>query len=467
VAARSTWILRYSNSDTKPLPIDQTAYTRTACEAQNNPVGAKRNLLAELPQGVDLYEFRKLLELRIGGPGQYNCDSRRRLYIPLGGDACRLVLVFSKKSLAMLQTIERGPAFAEEQWQAILDEVGRSLVSGPLRVGRDYCFASRRVIGSWRGVKSGVQILPPPEGVPIAPVVMAQHPFILEFPLRETNESALTNVRRLRRVRTLTALLNVLLNAAVRPHWTTQPDHLWVAVPAVDTRRFKFERLRRWFRLPPNAPMPSRIEWAQEFFFAPLDPLVSDYLSPAATDRIQVVESSIYRDWRRRPVSDGLQVPSDLDESLYAYTRLQMERRRRLDRSLYWLQLASRFGYRHMAASFVGMVSAIEALTEAGGGHRAQCTECKDDFYHRVPGPTAAFRRFLDLYAPGPQLNSRRQKMYELRSGLVHGSVLMDLDDERHSVWDPAQNHQTELWAELFDVTRIAIKNWLNDPANY
>jgi len=428
-------------------------------------VTAKRNLLAELQTGVDLYELRELLDLRIGGPGQYDGESRRHLYIPLAREACRLVLVYSKESLADLQRIEPGAAFDEAQWQRILMEVRDSLLSGPMRVGRDYCFSGRRVLGSWRGPMSGIQILPPPPGIPSAPVEMAQHPFVLECPLQETREWRLTNHRRLRNVRTVALLLNVLLNTSIRPHWAVQPEHLWVSVPGVDTQRFKFDRLRRWLRLPPRPPPPSRIEWGQEYFFARLDPVVMDALSPPAERSIQEVESNVYRgDPLRRPVSQGLQVPTDLDESLCAYTRLRNEPLRRLNRALYWLQLASRFGYRHMSASFVAMVSAIEALAaEPQSGHEAQCNVCGETFFHRVPGPTDAFRRFLATYAPGPQLNRRRNEMYDLRSGLVHGNTLMELDDDRHSVWDPAQMQQTELWAELFEITQTAMRNWLND----
>lgn len=435
-------------------------------QAHNPRMAATRNLLDEVPAGVDLYELRALLDLRIGGPGQYDGESKRRLYLPQARDACRVVLIYAKDSLATLQRIERGAAFDENQWHQVLKEVQDSLLSGPMRVGRDYCFSGRRVLGSWRGMKSGIQILPAPVGVPRAPVETAQHPFVLECPLQETREWRVTNDRRRRQVRTAAMLLNVLLNTTIRPHWAVQPDHLWVSVPGVDTRRFKFDRLRRWFRLPPR-PSPSRIEWAQEFFFAPLNPVVMDELSPPAATQIQEVESDLYRgDPLRRPMSDGLQVPTDLDDSLYAYSRLLKQPERRLNRSLYWMQLASRFGYRYMGPSFLSMVSAIEALGAAEVSHTAQCTECGGTFVHRVPGPTEAFRNFLSTYAPGPQLNSRRSDMYSLRSGLVHGNVLMELDDERHSVWDPAHNQQIDLWSELFGITRIAIRNWLNDPSH-
>lgn len=427
-------------------------------------MSATRNLLAEVPTGVDLYELRELLDLRIGGPGQYDGESNRRLYLPLF-EGCRVVLIYTKESLSSLQRIEPGVAFVQEQWQQILAEVRDSLLSGPIRVGRDYCLSGRRVLGSWRGRKSGIQILPPPASAPSAPVESAQHPFILECPLQETREWRLTNTRRRRRIRSAAMLLNVLLSTSIRPHWALQADHLWVSVPGVDTRRFKFDRLRHWLRLPPRPSVPSRIEWGQEFFSAPLDTLVIDNLSPAAAVSIQEIESeTYYGDPLRRPFSNGLQVPMDLDESLLGYKGLCEEPRRSLDRSLYWVQLASRFGYRHMGASFVAMVSAIEALVESEGGHQGQCNSCGEDLFHRVPGPTEAFRSFLATYAPGDKLNKERNDMYALRSGLVHGNVLMELDDERLSVWDPAQNHQRDLWSELFGVTRIAIRNWLKDP---
>jgi hypothetical protein len=234
----------------------------------------QRNLLLEIPDEVDRYELRELLDLRVGGPGQYDGDSRRRLYLPQAREACRLVLVYHKDSLSTLQRIEPGPAFDETEWKRVQSEVCDSLLSGPMKVGRDYCFSGRRVLGSWRGNESGVQILPPPTGTAGAPVEMAQHPFLLECSMRETREWRLTNSRRRRRVRSIALLLNVLLNTQIRVHWSVQPDSLWVNVPGVDTRRFKFDRLRRWFRLPPRPPPPFRVEWGQEHFFAPLKRIV-------------------------------------------------------------------------------------------------------------------------------------------------------------------------------------------------
>jgi hypothetical protein len=83
--------------------------------------------------------------------------------------------------------IEPGQAFDAAEWQRISHEIKKSLFDGPLKVGREYSFSSFRVSASWRGRRSGVQILPPPDNAPSAPYKMAKHPFILEFPIRASD----------------------------------------------------------------------------------------------------------------------------------------------------------------------------------------------------------------------------------------------------------------------------------------
>ena len=53
--------------------------------------------------------------------------------------------------------------FPAAQWKEVVAEIERS---GPYKVGRDCSFSSFRVAGSWRGKRSGVQILPPPADAP-------------------------------------------------------------------------------------------------------------------------------------------------------------------------------------------------------------------------------------------------------------------------------------------------------------
>jgi len=102
----------------------------------------------------------------------------------------------SKKIVA----VEPGPAFDDAEWQKIAEEIESAILVGPPKVGREYSFSSFRVPGSWRGERSGVQIMPPPPEAPRAPVGMAAHPFILEFPIIGAPEDLwpITNHRRIR-----------------------------------------------------------------------------------------------------------------------------------------------------------------------------------------------------------------------------------------------------------------------------
>ncbi len=65
---------------------------------------------------------------------------------------------------------------------------------------------------------------------------------------------------------------------------------------------------------------------------------------------------------------------------------------------------------------------------------------------------------------PAPALESRRNKMYALRSDILHGSGLMEMDQEGDFGWAPPEQHEKDLMQELWGLTRIAMRNWLKTP---
>ena len=145
-----------------------------------------RNLLKDEWKDLDSDELMLLLHERIGRPGQYDdaSGSPNKFYLPFARSACRVALTFGKKSIV---AVEPGEAFDAAEWMKINKEIEESVLAGPLKKGREYSFSSFRVTGSWRGDRSGVQILPPPQNAPHASYEMADHPFILEFPIRVTD----------------------------------------------------------------------------------------------------------------------------------------------------------------------------------------------------------------------------------------------------------------------------------------
>jgi hypothetical protein len=165
------------------------------------------NLLKSSWNTFDPAEIMFVLHERIGRPGQY-CDREKNpgeFYLPMAGETCRVKLTFSDKD--ELVDIAPGPAFDLMQWEHVVREIEST---GPTKIGRDCSFSNFRVAGTWRGAQSGVQILPPPADAPVAPYEMAEHPFILEFPVKASDQWPITNYRRLRDHRRLTLLLNIL-----------------------------------------------------------------------------------------------------------------------------------------------------------------------------------------------------------------------------------------------------------------
>ena len=371
---------------------------------------------------LDPAELRFILLERIGRPGQYDGrdNNPNTFYLPLAGDSCRIKLTFSDSK--QIVAIEPGPAFDAAQWEQVVEEIERT---GPIKVGRDCSFSSFRVAGSWRGKRSGVQILPPPADAPRAPFEIAEHPFILEYPVKVSDRWPSTNFRRMREHRQLTFLLNVLL-AGRTSFQPRRSRHLWAIVHE-------------------QGGTGQKVKWVQEFYFANFGEAIRDELSPPAAETLEEVDPETYY---ATVGHDGqvLRVPADLDDSICCYTRLSKGNRDNFGRAGFWMDMASRQWTVSFSASFASLAIAIEALGE------------------RSMRPTKRFTTFIEQYAPGASLKAGREKMYAMRSDILHGSGLMEMDQDAHFGWAPPEKKEDDLLSELWGLTRIAIRNWLQNP---
>ena len=380
------------------------------------------NLLQRGWADLDPAELRFILLERIGKPGQYDGrDSNpNTFYLPLAGSSCRIKLTFSDSK--QIVAIEPGPAFDAAQWEKVVADVE---CSGPIKVGRDCSFSSFRVAGSWRGKRSGIQILPPPADAPRAPSEMAEHPFILEYPVKVSDLWPITNFRRMREHRQLTFLLNVLLAGST----TIQP------------RRSR----NLWALVHEEGVVSGEAKWVQEFYFANFGEAVRDELSPPAAASLEEVDPETYyatvgHDGR------GLRVPADLDDSICCYMRLSKANREKFGRAGFWMSMARGQWTVSFSASFASLAIAIESLGE------------------RSLRPTVRLRNFIEQYAPGASLENRRNEMYALRSDILHGSGLMEMDQDAHFGWAPPEQKERDLMNELWGLTRVAMRNWLKNP---
>ncbi len=424
------------------------------------------NLLRNNWVDFDSTELLLLLNERFGRPGQYDSSKPNKLYLPLAGSSCQVALIFDGNKIVAM---EPGSAFDPAEWDRVSREIEDSICVGPMRVAREYSFSSFRAQGSWRGKRSGVQILPPPKDAPRANIEIADHPFILEFPIRVSDLWALTNHRRIHEHRKLTLLLHVLL-AGRTSFQPRRPEHFWAYVPyGHDRRENKWRQKVRQFlscllrRLRLISGVEYDIKWVQQLFFAKLGEVVIDQLSPHAAVQLEEVDPGEYyktvgHDGR------GLRVPSDLDESICCYKALSKDNRAKFDRATFWIDMHSRLWNISMSASFAALVSAIESLTERGKTHQFNCPICGNPTQHEVPGATRRVKDFFDTYAAGTALAKRRDDMYSLRSGILHGSQLMQLDEDYAFGSVLPFWNQYELHRELWDLMGIAVRNWLRNP---
>src|SRR5260370_7536525 len=227
---------------------------------------------------VDQHELRLLLDKRFGGPGQTDrqAGDADTLCLPVARDKCRVMLVFRD---GRLNAIQPGAAFNPQEWAGFLDDVVRGLRGGPSRTGRQYSFSGRRVLGSWRGVKSGVQILPPHPNAPRADIEFADHPFMLEFPIQESPFDFITNHRWIREHCRMTLLLNVLLRGGTTMQ-QSRDGYFWASIPPTG-----------------NATASNRIEWVQRSFVAPLGLAIVETLSaPAQRTLVELPPDENYSD---------------------------------------------------------------------------------------------------------------------------------------------------------------------------
>ena len=189
------------------------------------------NLLRDTWADLNQVDLRLLLKERIGeGRGQYDGDENV-IHLPLAREKCRVSLTYKG---AKIVAIKPGTAFDRQEWNDICAEIEGPILKGPRKIGREFSFSTDRVDGWWRGERSRVQILPPPEGAPLM-YEGADNPFVLEFPIQDagvwpTTNYSITNQRRRREHQNLTLLLNLLLIGTTK-FLRERPRHFWARTP--------------------------------------------------------------------------------------------------------------------------------------------------------------------------------------------------------------------------------------------
>lgn len=386
-----------------------------------------KNLLRPNWSDIDSGDLVAVLSQVFGGS---QLSSEDTVSYP-NADEARITLRYEEGRIA---SITPGPEFDTSEWAAVGGRIEKELLESTPAIARNIAFCSYRVHGWWRSDKLPLQILPPPPEAPVAPVELAAHPFVIELPIMKSANWVVTNNRRTREYRRLTALLSVLLEGQVTSISPTV-RHFWAFLADA-----------------------TAAAWVQEGYFSPNFQVEADALSQPKGEPMVVVAAQDYysafghESWR------GLQVPETLEHSLEAYQGLSPAQRKRFDRACYWWDMKDRFWSLSQSASYGALVTAVEALVEEPTG-QGSCPTCRRSL---APGPTKLFQDFLETYTSGGGVMARaRAKMYAVRSAISHGGKLMGNDLEVEWGLNPATVSERDLHGDLWRLVRNALINWL------
>ena len=151
-----------------------------------------KSIMSEiLPGDVDGWELLSLLKSRYGSAGHV---SERSLVFPSQPDyALRVTWKEGRVS-----SIQAGKTFSAQEMQSVRSLIQACLIESPTSVvarGILFC-SSSPVLRHLR--TASIQFLPPLASAPRPNVIMADHPFVIEWVMRRSSDDSITRDRRLR-----------------------------------------------------------------------------------------------------------------------------------------------------------------------------------------------------------------------------------------------------------------------------
>lgn len=355
----------------------------------------------------------------------------------------KLTLTYSK-DYGTLESVALTPNFPEILVNELHEKIREAFfVDSPDTIGNTILF-SRYPVDGYCTVGDAFQLLPAPPHAPRPRFSYADHPFLLEYKYNGSKNSSVDAIRFVNTRTELSLLLNVLLEGQIIDRHLNQLSHIWVLIKGGPSSNLRSEYLQ------PGYSVCGLTATREEFSgIDELDPMNS--IDP---DKYYV----------RFAIQAGrsLQVPSDLNVSIERYYALDSEHRSRFLRACYWNHQANQIFHCSRSASYISLVNAIECLMDEPESHGV-CKECNREIKE---GPTKMFRDFIEKYSPGVPL-SIRNELYQVRSKLSHGAVLLPLDMPGLTFGlDPKYLESRNQYSMMAKVVDYTMYNWIHQFFN-
>ena len=391
---------------------------------------------------ADRLEQAELERVILGHFGSATSEGDHTTYRRNGSEAWLRIEYTKKHAIRDLMTSAN---FPESDIRALRDRIRAELVDGQeTKVAQVTCFAYNQATGSVRGFVRGVdfQMMPLPPGNATVGMNYGRHPFMLEVTYRTSPNFMIRYGRVQRSATTVVRLLNLLLASPIEmlPRST---DYAWVVDPQesdgnVDTKS-------RYMQL--------------GYFPVGLSVSIEKFSDPSGMSPMSRVPANEYYSLRGIALGRPLSLPDTFDESLKIVSQLPTRSYNKLFTALTFFAMSHGVWHESRSASYASLVAAIEALLPES--KTESCKRCGQPVY-RISN---RFREFLSQHAPGSEQARDRKALqetfYELRSGLAHGTKVLQSDLEPWTFFHRKGDAEDEIHRRLQEVVRIAISSWL------
>jgi len=280
-----------------------------------------------------------------------------------------------------------GQSLSSQELNGLLEQVEADLKDNRIaEFGAEILFAHRPVKGALRFEAVQMQILPPPSDAPVPQQMMAEPPFVLEYPIQAFRTPELRNKRHRKNAFEWTWVLNALLHGSIKCG-SVRPRQMWAIKSAEAGRPF----------------------WAQEFYIVPGFSAFREALSDLGAIPLPVVAADTYFGGRQMQIDfpiDEFFVPDNLNQLISAFVKLDGDGRRRFLRSAVAVYIAQDLWEVSISSFLLACVQAVETLVDRPTPRR--CPTCGKD---AGPGPTRLFREFVERYCLADDVGDQRSRM--------------------------------------------------------
>jgi hypothetical protein len=325
----------------------------------------------------------------------------------------------------------------DTQEAALADQVRLALLENQKEsFAQTFCFSRLCEVRGFYRYGDIFQIIPIPVDAPHAPMIVADHPFILQFKYVSCADGEINGFRRSKKEAELTRVLNLLC-----------------CRPISSSSRY----VRRFWGIGKNAANEHCSSFLQEGYgYREFTPELKEFSDMTATPQIRSFPTAEYYDSDFFAGDYDLTFPDYAKEYLDKFFSLMGENAKRFNIASSWFSQVNGLWHESSSAALVAVVSAIEALLEKSQETCKVCGHSK----HEI---TKRFKAFLKQHVPRveSQFPEEFKAIYKTRSTLAHGDDLLVADLEHWNYFGtPLQQWQDDFQRNTHYITATALRNW-------